>query len=64
VKISLNGEWFYYADLKHIGEDSGWMEFSWINNHFQDLEKIILPNCWNIIPSLKRFEGSFLENFT
>ncbi|MFX0182590.1 MAG: glycoside hydrolase family 2 protein [Candidatus Hodarchaeota archaeon] len=57
MKVSLNGEWRYNVDLKNEGENSGWMELNWISMQYCDLKKISLPNCWNTIPELERFEG-------
>ncbi len=57
MKYLLNRKSTYKVDLENSGIKEGWWIPSWIEEHKIDLETIELPNCWNSIPSLRKFEG-------
>ncbi|MBN2154815.1 MAG: hypothetical protein JW776_02065 [Candidatus Lokiarchaeota archaeon] len=53
----LNRKSAYKVDLNNEGIKEGWWVPSWIEEHKSTLDNIELPNCWNIVPSLRKFEG-------
>lgn len=57
MEISLNGIWRYKADPENRGIENGWFSPSWYINQMIEFEEIFLPNNWNIIPELERYEG-------
>ena len=57
MKISLNGEWKYFVDLENEGIKNAFWGVEWITQRYDSLNKIILPNNWNIIPELDKYEG-------
>ncbi len=57
MKYLLNRKSTYKVDLHNKGIKEGWWVPSWIEEKKTDLETIELPNCWNSIPSLRKFEG-------
>ncbi len=57
MKYTLNRKAKFKVDLDNIGIKEGWWIPSWIEEKKTNFESIELPNCWNSIPSLKKFEG-------
>ena len=57
MKISLNGEWKFLSDAENIGIRNEWWGEEWITQRYDSLNKINLPNNWNIIPELDKYEG-------
>jgi beta-galactosidase/beta-glucuronidase len=57
MKYLLNRLSYYKVDLDNQGIKNGWWIPSWIEENKSSLEVIELPNCWNSIPSLRKFEG-------
>ncbi|UCG04153.1 MAG: hypothetical protein JSW11_09235 [Candidatus Heimdallarchaeota archaeon] len=57
MEIPLNGEWKYLVDSESVGINNTWWKVEWISAHFKSLKQIILPNNWNIVPELDRYEG-------
>ncbi|MFX1255534.1 MAG: glycoside hydrolase family 2 protein, partial [Promethearchaeota archaeon] len=57
MKISFNGKWKYQVDPLNAGMKESWWELTWIINQYAKLEEINLPNNWNRLPELKRYEG-------
>ncbi len=69
MRSLLNGKWKYILDLDDIGdkdENEGWWAPKWIEDNKDKAKVIDLPNCWNIIPELDKFEGIiwFYKEFT
>jgi hypothetical protein len=57
MKISLNGTWRYKVDSQNRGKRESWGKSSWILDHYNSLKEIALPNNWNILPTLEKYEG-------
>ncbi len=57
MKYLLNRKGTFKVDLYNEGINEGWWIPSWIEANKNTLESIELPNCWNSIPSLRKFEG-------
>ncbi|MFW9904594.1 MAG: glycoside hydrolase family 2 protein [Candidatus Thorarchaeota archaeon] len=57
MKISLNGEWKFLSDTECIGIKNEWWGEEWIYEQYSYLRTINLPNNWNIIPELDKYEG-------
>jgi beta-galactosidase/beta-glucuronidase len=57
MKYLLNRLSYYKVDLDNKGINNGWWVPSWIEENKSTLGRIELPNCWNSIPSLEKFEG-------
>jgi len=53
----LNRKATYNVDLDNKGIKEGWWVPSWIEEHKTRFETIDLPNCWNSLPPLRKFEG-------
>jgi hypothetical protein len=57
MKYQLNRRAQYKVDLENKGTKEGWWVPTWIEENKPTLDSIELPNCWNSIPSLQKFEG-------
>jgi beta-glucuronidase len=57
MKISLNGEWRFFIDSENTGISNALWGEDWILDQYSSLRKINLPNNWNIIPELEKYEG-------
>ncbi len=57
MKISLNGAWRFKVDSNNRGMKERWSNVSWIMKHYNSLNEMGLPNNWNIIPTLDKYEG-------
>ncbi|MFX1507147.1 MAG: glycoside hydrolase family 2 protein [Promethearchaeota archaeon] len=57
MKISLNGDWKFLSDTECIGIKNEWWTEKWIYEQYDSLRTINLPNNWNIIPELDKYEG-------
>ncbi len=57
MKISLNGKWKYKVDSNAEGMKEQWFSTEWYSDRLHNLPEISLPNNWNIIPELDRYEG-------
>ncbi|UCE12564.1 MAG: hypothetical protein JSV04_10250 [Candidatus Heimdallarchaeota archaeon] len=57
MQHSLNGVWYYRVDVRDEGENSSWMKENWLENDSSSFNVINLPNCWNSVAGLERFEG-------
>lgn len=57
MQYSINGVWYYRVDVKDEGENSSWMKENWLEDDSYTINFINLPNCWNSVDKLERFEG-------
>ncbi|MFX0095780.1 MAG: sugar-binding domain-containing protein, partial [Candidatus Hodarchaeota archaeon] len=55
--LSLNGKWKYRVDPVNVGTKESWWESKWLSDHYTSLKEITLPNNWNTIPELEKYEG-------
>nr|MDO8118215.1 hypothetical protein [Candidatus Sigynarchaeota archaeon] len=58
-RITLSGSgWYLNPDATNVGETSGmWHIPAWFHGHKKDLHAISVPNSWQSIHGLSRYEG-------